>query len=157
MTTSLWRPWVAQIVVVLALMGIMGAIDSASAASARLSPTECYRKDSGCTKFCARVTKVKLRYECFTICDRMLDRCLEKGEWSDSFDPNAGDDPDNRDPSGPSGPKAQLLETFMRMTMTLADTDGDGELSPEEMEAVRAKVFGPVDEDANGDPKAPAD
>jgi hypothetical protein len=130
-------------------MGMIGG--SASAAESRLSPAQCYLKDSGCTKFCARVTKVSLRYECFKICDRMLDRCLEHGVWSDSFeqDPDAGV-PDPRDPTGP---QAELLETFMRMTMTLADTDGDGDLSPEEMESAREKVFG----DANVDPKAPAD
>jgi hypothetical protein len=40
-------------------------------------------KDPGCTQFCGQVTG-NLRYECFSICDRMLDHCLDTGEWSDS-------------------------------------------------------------------------
>jgi hypothetical protein len=87
-----------------------------------------------------------MRYECFKICDRMLDRCLSTGEWTDSLqiDPDTGNPPD----------KGGLLSgLFMRMLMILSDTDGDGVLSPKEIQTVKERVFRGVD--ADGRPKTP--
>ena len=132
--------------VVLALIGLMGTIigtiDSASAVpptlnSSGLTPQQCYRRDSDCTQMCGEVTG-DMRYECFSICDRMLDRCLETGEWTDSaqVDPGTGKPPDKR---------GQLSALFMRMLMILGDADGDGVLSLKEIQSVKERVFNPVD------------
>jgi hypothetical protein len=51
--------------------------------SSGLTPQQCYRRDSDCTQMCGDVGE--MRYECFSICDRMLDRCLTTGDWSDSL------------------------------------------------------------------------
>lgn len=113
--------------------------------SSGLSPQQCYRRDSDCTQFCGAVTG-DLRYECFGICDRMLDRCLETGEWSDSLtaDPGTGNPPS----------KGNLTAgLFMRMLMIMSDSDGDGTLSSKEIQAVKDSVFGPFE--AGGAPKAP--
>ena len=72
--------------VALALIGMLGTADLALAIpptfnSSGLTPQQCYRRDSDCTQFCGEVTG-DLRYECFGICDRMLDRCLETDEWT---------------------------------------------------------------------------
>jgi len=149
MTASVWHPRTAQ-KVVLALIVTMGTLDSASAVpptlnSSGLTPQQCYRRDSDCTQFCGEVTG-DLRYECFGICDRMLDRCLDTGEWTDSaqIDPGTGKPPDKR---------GQLSAFYMRMMMILADTDGDGVLSLKEIQSVRERVFKGVD--ANGGPKSP--
>ena len=64
--------------VVLALIGMMGTLDSGVAAG--LTAEQCYKEDSCCTQFCAPVTG-EMRYECFQICDRMLNNCLDTGEW----------------------------------------------------------------------------
>lgn len=79
MTASVWHLRTAQ-KVVLALIGIMSTLDSPSAVpptlnSSGLTPEQCYRRDSDCTQFCGEMTG-DMRYECFRICDRMLDRCL---------------------------------------------------------------------------------
>jgi len=127
----------------------MATIDFAAAVpptlnSSGLTPQQCYRRDSDCTQMCGEVTG-DLRYECFGICDRMLDRCLETGDWTDSaqIDPGTGKPPDKR---------GQLSALYMRMMMILADTDGDGVLSPKEIQAVRERVFQRVD---NGGPRTP--
>jgi xanthosine utilization system XapX-like protein len=124
--------------VVLALIGILGIIEPASAVpptlnTSGLSPEQCYRRDSDCTQMCGEVTG-DLRYECFSICDRMLDRCLGTGEWSDSLevDPGTGK---------PPGKMGQLSAHFMRMLMILGDTDGDSVLSPKEIQSMKEKVF----------------
>src|SRR5437016_3742001 len=80
MTASAWHLRTAQ-KIVLALTAIVGTLDLASAEpvnNSGLTPQECYSKDSGCTQFCGKVTG-PLRYECFSICDRMLDHCLDTG------------------------------------------------------------------------------
>jgi hypothetical protein len=133
MTASVWRLRTAQ-KVVLALVGIsigiMGTLHSASALTAQ----QCYKHDSGCTQFCGHVTG-DMRYECFGICDRMLDRCLDIGVWTDhaQIDPGTGKPPDKR---------GLLTGLLLRMIMILGDTDGDGVLSPKEIEALRAKIWG---------------
>jgi hypothetical protein len=97
-----------------------------------LTPQQCYRKDSDCTQFCGQVSDSTYRYECFGICDRMLDRCLDTGDWTDSrLEPGS---------SKPSLP-GQLSGRLLRMVMILGDTDGDGEISPKEMQAIEDKVF----------------
>jgi hypothetical protein len=134
--------------VALALIGILGSFSIAYAEpinNSGLSNAECYSKDSGCTQFCGRVTG-DLRYECFSICDRMLDRCLDTGEWSDSLrvDPATGSVP----------PRATQLSAFMlRMMMSLADTDGDGLISPKEIEAFQQRISKGAD--TNEGPKTP--
>ena len=113
--------------------------------SSGLTPQQCYRRDSDCTQFCGEVTG-DLRYECFGICDRMLDRCLTTGEWSDSLtvDPGTGSPPD----------KGHLTAgLLMRMLMIMSDSDGDGTLSPKEIQSVKDRVF--ERSDAGGPPKAP--
>lgn len=134
---------------VFALIAIIGSADFAAAVpptlnSSGLTPQQCYRRDSDCTQMCGEVTG-DLRYECFGICDRMLDRCLDTGDWTDSaqVDPGTGKPPDKR---------GQLSALYMRMMMLLADTDGDGVLSPKEIQAVREKVFQRVD---SGGPRTP--
>jgi hypothetical protein len=122
--------------VVLALIGIMGTFDAASAEpinNSGLSQQECYGKDSGCTQFCGHVAG-DLRYECFSICDRMLGRCLDTGEWSDSarIDPVTGNPPTKTN---------QLSGFLLRMMMILGDTDGDGKLSQKEIEAMKQKLL----------------
>jgi hypothetical protein len=79
-----------------------------------------------------------MRYECFSVCDRMLDRCLETGDWTDSaqVDPGTGKPPDKR---------GQLSALFMRMLMILGDSDGDGVLSLKEIQSLKERVFTPVD------------
>ena len=151
MTAYAWHVRTAQ-KVVLALIGIMGTLDPASAVpptlnSSGLTPEQCYRRDSDCTQFCGEVTG-DLRYECFRICDRMLDRCLDTGEWTDSLeiDPGPGEPP--------GGKRGQLSGLLIRMMMIMADTDGDGVLSPQEIQSVRTRVF--KGGSANGGPKTPA-
>ena len=138
MTASAWLLRSVQIMV-LAFLGIIVTIGSASAVpptpnTSGLSPQQCYRKDSDCTQFCGQVTDPKYRYECFGICDRMLDHCLDTGDWTDSLevDPGTGRPPN----------KGALLSSFfMRLLMTLGDTDGDGVLSPKEIESFKVRVF----------------
>jgi len=97
-----------------------------------LSPQDCYKLDSGCTQFCAGVAG-DLRYECFGICDRMLNHCLDTGEWTDSYliHPGTGKPPEKRD---------LLAGSLLRMMMILADTNGDGVLSPEEIAAFKKQL-----------------
>lgn len=119
--------------------------------SSGLSPAQCYARDSGCTQMCGDVVG-DLRYECFGICDRMLDRCLTTGEWSDSLtaDPGTGKPP--RD-------GVLLNGLLMRMMMLLSDSDGDGTLSPVEIEAVKERVYGkglPVNPPKPVEPPRPA-
>lgn len=101
--------------------------------SSGLTPQQCYSKDSGCTEFCGRVTG-DLRYECFAICDRMLDRCLETGDWTDSgrLDPGTGEPADKRD---------HLAGLFLRALVLLTDADGNGSPSSAEIEAVKRKFL----------------
>lgn len=146
MTATARHLCTAQIAV-FALIGI-GTIGSASAQqptlnSSGLTPQQCYQKDSDCTQFCGAVSS-PMRYECFSICDRMLDNCLETGDWTDSLsvDPGKGGTPDKRD---------RLSALLTRMLMVLSDTDKDGRLSPKEIEAVKSKVF--VKENTTGDKK----
>lgn len=97
-----------------------------------LTPEQCYRKDSDCTQFCGAVTDPDYRYDCFAICDRMLDRCLDTGDWTDSKI-----EPGNGRPTV----KGQLSGRLLRMLMILGDTDGDGQISPKEMQSIRERVF----------------
>lgn len=149
MTASVLHLRAAQ-KVVLALIGIMGTLDLASAEpinNSGLTPQECYSKDSGCTQFCGHVTG-PMRYECFSICDRMLDHCLDTGDWTDSgraIDPGTDKPPTKT---------VQLSAFLLRMMMVLGDTDGDGTLSPKEIEAVKQRVFKGAG--ANEGPKTPA-
>jgi hypothetical protein len=122
----------------LALIGILGAIGSASAQqptlnTSGLTPQQCYQKDSDCTQFCGAVTG-DLRYECFAICDRMLNRCLTTGDWSDSLvaDPGTNTWPDKND---------LLSSLLLRMLMVAGDTDQDGLFPLTEIEALKSKVF----------------
>ena len=75
-----------------------------------------------------------MRYECFSICDRMLDHCLDSGDWSDSaqVDPGTGKPPTKT---------GQFSAFVLRMMMALGDTDGDGFLSKKEIEAIKQKIF----------------
>src|ERR1043165_6983231 len=78
-----------------------------------LTPEQCYRKDSDCTQFCGEVTNPDYRYECFGICDRMLDRGLDTGDWTDSkIEP------------GSSSPtvRGQLAGRLLRALIILGDT-----------------------------------
>lgn len=133
MTASIWHLRTAQ-KVVLALIGLMGTLGLASAEpvnNSGLSAQECYQKDSGCTQFCGQVIG-DLRYECFSICDRMLDHCLDTGEWSDSRL-----EPGTRRPLSQAG---QLAGSLLQMIMILGDSDGDGVLSQKEIEAAKQRV-----------------
>lgn len=141
MTASV-RPLRTTQKALLALIGLTGILSSASAVpptinSSGLSPQQCYRRDSDCTQMCGEVTGNQ-RYECFSICDRMLDRCLETGDWTDSLegDPGTGESPDRR---------GQLSAFFMRMLMILADADRDGVLSLREIQAAKEKTLEPAD------------
>lgn len=51
--------------------------------AAKMSPQECYKRDSNCTQFCGRITDSKWRYECFSRCNIYLDNCLGRGVWTD--------------------------------------------------------------------------
>src|SRR6187549_1756441 len=78
------------------LLGLIVTAGSAHAVpptlnSSGLTPEQCYRRDSDCTQFCGEVTG-DMRYECFSICDRMLDRCLSTGDWTDSREVDTGAD-----------------------------------------------------------------
>lgn len=59
----------------------------------------------------------------------------DTGEWTDSAEINPGPG------EPPGGKRGQLSGLLMRMMMILADTDGDGVLSPQEIQSVRARVF----------------
>ena len=98
-----------------------------------LTPEQCYRRDSNCTRFCGDVTG-DLRYECFGICDRMLDRCLSTGEWTDSRQVPPG-------PARPPGRHGELSAFFLRMLMILGDSDGDGVTSPDEIRSLKDRVL----------------
>lgn len=137
MTASQWH-----LRTTLGLIGLVCTFQSASAVpptlnTSGLTPAQCYRRDSDCTHFCGEVSG-DMRYECFKICDRMLERCLDTGEWTDSvqIDPDTGQPPE--DPVLLSG-------FFMRMLMILADKNGDEVLSPQEINAVKDSVFRGVD------------
>jgi hypothetical protein len=52
-------------------------------APARMTPQECYRRDSNCTQFCGRVQDSEWRHECFMLCNKYLDNCLGRGIWTD--------------------------------------------------------------------------
>jgi hypothetical protein len=138
MTASAW-PLRSVLKMVLAFVGVIVVVGSASALpptlnTSGLTPEQCYRKDSDCTQFCGDVTDPNYRYECFGICDRMLDHCLDTGDWTDSLqvDPGTGRPP----------VKGALLSGFlMRLLMTVTDTDGDGVLSPKEIESFKKRVF----------------
>jgi hypothetical protein len=139
--------------IILALLFIASATEVALASppvvfNTGLTPAECYRRDSQCTQFCADVSRTR-RYECFSICDRMLDNCLQSGDWSDSrIDPTPDDDGD--------GPPTKPLFTpvvdlsVMRLMFALADDDGDGAVSLKEFGAANAKVFKHIDADHDG-------
>ena len=114
----------------------LAALAPASAApinNTGLSPQECYQKDSGCTQFCGKVTGA-LRYECFGICDRMLDRCLDTGDWTDSAEASPG--------GGPGRPdrRDQLSAAFLQMLMTLSDADRDGTVSDNEIQSLKDRI-----------------
>lgn len=137
MPASVWQPRTA-LKLALASVLILGTFVPVSAVpptlnSSGLSPEQCYRRDSDCTRFCGDVAD-DLRYECFGICDRMLDRCLETGDWTDSAeaDPGTGKPPDKRD---------QLAALSIRVMMILADENGDTVLSPVEIQSFRKRVF----------------
>ena len=125
MITSVWLLRIAQSVVV-ALIGV------GVAGAAKLTPQQCYKEDSECTQFCGDVTG-KLRYECFGICDRMLDNCLGSGEWDDSplVDTGTGIPPDKG---------GRLSGLLLRMLMVMADENGDGSLPPKEVQSLKDKV-----------------
>jgi hypothetical protein len=149
MTATVWQRRVS-LQGGLALIGVIGAIGSASAAppvvnTSGLTPEQCYRRDSQCTEFCGRVTG-DLRYECFAICDRMLDNCLTTGDWDDS--------PAALDPGEPKSPGrnlAELSSLLIRIVMALGDDGRDGDLPTKEIEALKAKVF--EKEEGGGDKK----
>jgi hypothetical protein len=116
---------------------IMGAVATARAEpvinNSGLTPQQCYAKDSECTQFCGPVVG-DLRYECFSICDRMLDHCLDTGDWTDSLtvDPGTVKGPDRQ---------LQLSAHLLAMAMTLADRDGDGKLTPKEIQAFKDMIY----------------
>ena len=60
------------------------------------------------------------------------DNCLETGEWTDSkIDPGTGQ---------PTNKKDLLNGLLLEGLMILGDTDGDGHLSPNEVESVQEKI-----------------
>jgi len=137
MNSPLWGSNTAKRLV-LASIGIFSTIAVAHAVpptlnSSGLTPQQCYRRDSDCTQMCGDVVG-DLRYECFGICDRMLDRCLSTGDWSDSLeaDPGTGKTPDKRD---------LLAGLFVRMMMVLTDRDGNSEITPKEIQSLKDSVF----------------
>jgi len=60
-----------------------GGMSVQPAASLRMSPQGCYRRDSNCTQFCAQIKDADWRYECFSRCNIYLDNCLSTGNWTD--------------------------------------------------------------------------
>jgi hypothetical protein len=150
LSPGVWHLHTSQKVLI-ALIGLMGTLDSAFAVpptlnSSGLTPEQCYRRDSDCTWACGEATG-DLKYECFGICDRMLGHCLDTGDWTDSelqIDPGTGKPPD----------KGSLLAgLLMRMMIILADTDGDGVLSPKEIRSLKERVF--IRADTNDSSKPP--
>jgi hypothetical protein len=149
MTTRRWN-FRSVHIAAFASVCIAGAMSPASAVpptlnTSGLTPEQCYRKDSDCTQFCGDVTDPDYRYECFGICDRMLDRCLDTGDWTDSkIEPG----------TGTVTVKGQLAGRLLRMLIILGDTDRDGTVSPKEMQAIRDKAFkGPAAEVDQKPPK----
>lgn len=125
----------------LALVGMIGTIGVISSAAALpplnnsgLTPEQCYQKDSECTQFCGEVTG-DLRYECFSICDRMLDNCLTTGDWDDS--PLKVDPGTCRPHDANVGALSSLL---LQMVMVLGDEDKDGRLPPKEIQSLKERV-----------------
>jgi hypothetical protein len=57
--------------------------DSTIQPAARMTPQECYKRDSNCTKFCGQVKDPDWRHECFMRCNKYLDNCLGRGVWTD--------------------------------------------------------------------------
>lgn len=140
------------VLVFVGVAGMLGVVGWAAAVpptlnSSGLTPQQCYRRDSDCTQMCGEVAG-DLRYECFSICDRMLDRCLATGDWTDSrqADPGPGKRPDKR---------GELSAFLMRMLMILGDADGSGTLSLDEIHSVKERVLEKAD--TPGGPKGPAD
>jgi hypothetical protein len=124
MITTVWLLRIAQSVVVASIgVGVAGA--------AKLTPQQCYKEDSECTQFCGDVTG-NLRYECFGICDRMLDNCLGSGEWDDS--------PLDVDPGNPPDKGGRLSGLLLRMLMVMADENSDGSLPLKEVQSLKDKV-----------------
>jgi hypothetical protein len=123
----------------IALIGLTGPAAAAPRTmnTSGLSPAQCYQKDSDCTQFCGAVTS-GMRYECFAICDRMLNRCLDTGEWSDSLVADPTQDPG---PLGPINPADHLSALLLNLLLVASDTDQDGLLPLTEIEAFKAKVL----------------
>ena len=150
MTASVWRLRTSQKVLI-ALIGLMCTPDSAFAVpptldTSGLTAEQCYRRDSDCTVTCGEANP-EMKYECFGICDRMLGHCLDTGDWTDSelqVDPSTGK---------PPGKGTLLAGLLMRMMIILADTDGDGMLSPKEIRSLKERVF--IRPDTNFSPKPP--
>jgi hypothetical protein len=153
MNVTVWHRYIAVRAVVV-LIGTIGAIGAASAEprtmnSSGLTPQQCYQKDSDCTQFCGAVTG-DLRYECFGICDRMLDKCLDTGDWNDS---SRELDPGPR-PGRRFDDRVKLEALLIRMLMVAGDTNGDGSLPLKEIQALKDKVF--EKEDSGGEKKTDA-
>lgn len=152
MTATVWQHLTVQRGG-LALIGVIGAIGSASASppvlgTSGLTPEQCYRRDSDCTRFCGEVTG-DLRYECFKICDRMLDNCLTTGDWDDSpkeLEPTTGE------PSPPDKNVGELSALLIRMLMVMGDEDKDGKLPTKEIQSLKDKVFEKVDTSGGNKP-----
>jgi hypothetical protein len=148
-----WYPRRLAPKILLALLFMASAVEVALAAppvmiNTGLTPQQCYRRDSQCTEFCSNAP-ADLRYECFDICDRMLNRCLDTGDWKDSrvdATPDEGTPP-TRPPFTPIGDLSVL-----RLMTALADSDGNGSVSLPELGEAHAKVFKQID--ANGDGQA---
>jgi hypothetical protein len=149
---SRWYPRRLAPKILLAMLFMASAVEVALAAppvmiNTGLTPQQCYRRDSQCTEFCSNAPR-DLRYECFSICDRMLDRCLRSGDWKDSrVDPTPDDDDGGKPPFTPVGDLSVL-----RVMIALADDDGDGSVSLQELGDANAKVFKQID--TNGDGQA---
>ena len=140
----------------LAMIATFGAAHSASAQqptlnTSGLTPAQCYQKDSDCTQFCGDVVG-DLRYECFAICDRMLNRCLDTGDWTDHLTADPGDGGGGW-PGWGAGEFGNLSSLLLNLLMSASDTDGDGWVPFTEIQALKEKVH--KKEDVGGETKDP--
>jgi len=89
------------------LLGLTAAAFAAPVAEARMTPQQCYQRDSNCTQFCGDVKDSEWRHECFMRCNKYLDNCLSKGVWTDQ---GAMADPGSDPTTPPKGPKGGVIK-----------------------------------------------
>ena len=66
-----------------ALIVLCAGIMVPAAAFSAMTPQQCYKRDSQCTRFCDGANGADWRHECFMRCNIYLNNCLDRGVWTD--------------------------------------------------------------------------